>query len=207
MTSLSGARCAAFLVSLSLLFGLLACDWRSPSEKDAAIAESAPSAEEATSPADALAADAADMTMDSETFLEEAAADGLLEVRLGELALRQATSPAIQELAQAVVKDHSAAHEELRGIARDLELEIPVDLPSDKQNTLQHLSELSGADFDREYARTMVDDHRIALETFRQAATHADVAPELQRFAATQIASLQRHHDRARALATTAGTP
>ena len=184
---------------------LVACDWRSPAEKDAAIAESTPSAEEAASPADALAADAADMTMDSETFVEEAAAVGLLEMRLGELALRQAISPPVKELAQAIVKDHSAAQEELRGIARALELEIPIDLPSDKQNTLQHLSGLSGADFDREYARTMVDDHRIALDTFRQAATHAEVAPELQRFAATQIAILQQHHDRAQALAATTG--
>lgn len=195
----------ACITLAAALLTLTACDWRSPSEKDAAIAESAPSAAEAASPADALAASAADMTMDSETFVEEAAADALLEVRLGELALRQATSPAVKELAQAIVEDHSAAHEELSGIARALELEIPIDLPSDKQNTLQHLSELSGADFDREYARTMVDDHRIALDTFRQAATHADVAPELQRFAATQIATLQQQHDRAQALVATIG--
>ena len=193
-------RFVAIVAALGIV-SLAGCDWRSEAERDAMANESS-APNEATSPAAEIAEDAADMTMDSQTFVEMAALEGLLEVRLGELASRQAGSQAVNDLARDLVTDHRAANAELERLADTLELPVPRELPADKQSTLDRLAGLSGADFDREYAHTMVVGHRSAIELYRQV-DDPTMAPELESFAATRIATLEQHLERAEALEST----
>jgi putative membrane protein len=52
----------------------------------------------------------------SNTFMEQAAVGGLMEVEAGKLAQAQSKSVGVKEFAALMVKDHSKANEELKGI-------------------------------------------------------------------------------------------
>jgi predicted outer membrane protein len=195
-TSRSHRAAAALCVAT---ITVAACDWRSEAERDAMANESS-RAIEAPSPGGELREDAADMTMDSETFVAMAAAESLLEVRLAEVVQRAEASPAARDLARDLAADHAAANEELARIAEAHAIPMPVDLPPDKQQTVDHLSELSGDELTAEYAHTLQVGHRSALELYRQAVATPEVAPDLKAFAASKLGALEQHLSRAEAL-------
>ena len=57
---------------------------------------------------------------------------------------------------------------------------------------MDKLTKLSGAEFDREYMETMVDDHKEDIEKFQ---TQADKGkdPELKKFASENLPILKKH--------------
>lgn len=63
--------------------------------------------------------------MTPQHFVQEAAVDGLKEVRLGELALQKAQNAEIKEFAQRLVRDHTQANQQLTQIAQSLGLSVP----------------------------------------------------------------------------------
>src|SRR5579885_3490624 len=59
-------------------------------------------------------------------FLNEAARDGALEVKLGSLAMAQGTTPAVQQLGDRLMKDHTKANEELQKLVDQQGWRIPL---------------------------------------------------------------------------------
>lgn len=135
-------------------------------------------------------------------FVEKAAADGMMEVRLGEMAQQRAQSEEVKQFGQMMVQDHSQANDRLKAIAQPMNLTVPAQLPADKQQTVDRLASLRGPEFDREYMRTMVDDHQKAVDLFQRAATSA-IDPQLQSFAQSTLPTLQQHLDRAQQISGT----
>lgn len=97
---------------------------------------------------------------DTRYFVEHAAMAGNAEVELGQLASQRAQSPQVKEFAQMMVRDHSAAGAELKQAVRTHEIETPTGLDAEHRQLKDRLSSLSGADFDREYMKAMVDGHK-----------------------------------------------
>ncbi|MCE3259800.1 MAG: outer membrane protein-like protein, partial [Bacteroidetes bacterium] len=65
---------------------------------------------------------------DDMEFVIDAADGGMLEVKLGELAKTKATSAEVKEHAQHMIDDHSKANEELKALAAQKNITLPVDL-------------------------------------------------------------------------------
>jgi len=136
---------------------------------------------------------------DSTKFATNAAQAGLAEVELGRLAVRLGSNPAVQSFGQKMIVDHSQANTELQTIAGKKKLELPRDVNANQRSTIDKLSKLSGAQFDKEYVADMVSDHEAAAKDFESQANKGNDA-ELKAFAAKTLPAIQRHLQMARDL-------
>ncbi len=125
-------------------------------------------------------------------FMNDAAPGGMAEVELGKLAVSKTQNAEIKAFAQKMIADHSKAGEDLKQLAAQKKVSLPPDvLPAHKQ-LMEKLSKLSGADFDKEYVKAMVEAHEkdvTAFENVSKTAADADV----KAFATKTLPTLKMH--------------
>jgi putative membrane protein len=132
------------------------------------------------------------LTGTDQTFMNKAAQGGMAEVELGKLAETHASSDAVKNFGRRMVQDHSKANDELKRIAGRENVSLPTSLDAKDQATMDRLSRLSGAAFDRAYINDMVKDHRADIAEFQREADHGS-DPEVKQFASTTLPTLQEH--------------
>jgi putative membrane protein len=140
-----------------------------------------------------------------EQFLLQAAASGVLEVRLGELAVERASNAEVKQFGQRMRDDHAKANKELLSIrgARRLELPDLETMPKEKA-LLQKLSGLKGTEFDRQYIHHMVEGHKEALQFFEKAIKECkDEA--VRAYAEKHLPALREHLQMAKKIAANSG--
>jgi putative membrane protein len=136
-------------------------------------------------------------------FIEKAADVNLAEIELSRLVLERTQKRGVREFAQKMIRDHGRAHEELNGIARGLDVQLPTALSEEARSKKQTLAALDGTALDEKYVEIMVLDHREAVSMFREAS--AGLGPELQPWATKTLRMLEEHL--AHALALESGRP
>jgi putative membrane protein len=94
----------------------------------------------------------------------------MFEVKAGQLAADKATSPDVKQFGQKMVTDHTALNDEMKPIAEKMGVTPSDQLDSKDQASYDKLSGLSGQDFDKEYLRMMVMDHRKDQREFKHEA-------------------------------------
>jgi putative membrane protein len=100
------------------------------------------------------------------TFAREAAEGGIAEVKFGQLAEDKASSQEVKDFGKRMVTDHTKANDQLKADAAKEKFTLPTDMSKRDQMAYDRLSKLSGAAFDRAYARDMVRDHRADVAAF-----------------------------------------
>jgi putative membrane protein len=125
-------------------------------------------------------------------FAVAAADGGLLEVRLGELAVSQASAASVKKFGQSMIDDHSKANEELKALAAKKNIALPTSLSEKNQKKYDELSGKSGAEFDKAYASFMVDDHKEDIEEFKKEAEKGNDA-DVKAWASGKIPVLEHH--------------
>jgi putative membrane protein len=98
-----------------------------------------------------------------------------------------------------MVSDHSRANEELKSAATRAGASVPAAPSSDQQVSLADLDKQSGDDFDKAYAKAMVDDHKEDIDLFKKEASSGQNA-ELKAFAQKTLPTLEEHLRLAQAL-------
>src|SRR5439155_27003023 len=101
-------------------------------------------------------------------FMQDAARGGMAEVSLGRMASDKASSGDVRSFAQMMVDDHSAANDQLQGIAQNQGVSLPSRLASSGEDAQRHLDRKSGRSFDRAFMDQMVKDHRKTVAMFRR---------------------------------------
>jgi putative membrane protein len=139
-------------------------------------------------------------------FAIKAAAGGLAEVKMGQLAQEKGTNDAVKAFGQRMVDDHSKAGDKLKEVASQEGVSLPTDVSKGDQREYDRLSKLSGKDFDQAYAQAMVKDHVNDIAEFKKEATSGG-DPGLKQFAADTLPTLQDHLKQAREMAKTVGAP
>jgi putative membrane protein len=125
-------------------------------------------------------------------FMKEAAAGGMAEVELGQLAADKASSPDVKEFAQRMVKDHSQANDQLKQIAMQKNVTLPTS-PSPKDEMIKKkLSNMSGDAFDRAYMADMVKDHKKDIAAFQKESANGQ-DPDMKQFASQTLPTLKDH--------------
>lgn len=137
-------------------------------------------------------------------FAMDVAMDGMTEVQLGRLATQQGASDSVKQFGQRMVDDHTKANNDLMQWASTSGLTLPTTLDAKHQAMVTKMSALSGAAFDKEYAKSMVKDHTKAVAMFQKEADHGGDSG-LKSFASTTLPTLQEHLTMARALAPASG--
>ena len=125
-------------------------------------------------------------------FVERAGGAGLAEVQIGTLALQKASSADVKAFAQRMVTDHSKGNEELQQLATAKGVALPAEIDGDHKAALNHLTSLSGTEFDKAYMQHMVDDHQKAVALFEGAAASAQDI-ELKAWATKTLPTLREH--------------
>ena len=150
---------------------------------------------------------------DASEFMTKAASGGMMEVELGNLAQQKAQSPDVKDFGKMMVTDHTKANDQLKQLAAQKNITLPDSMSDAHMDHVKELREKTGADFDDAYMDLMVSDHEEDVELFQDAAENLEDA-EIKNFAATTVATLQKHLDRARQINdaldgdnTNAGTP
>jgi putative membrane protein len=125
-------------------------------------------------------------------FIEKAAVGGMAEVQLGKLATQKAGADQVKQFGQRMVDDHSKANDQLKQVASSKNVTLPTDVDKSTKREMDKLSKLSGADFDREYMKNMVSDHKKDVSDFKSEASRAK-DPDVKQFAASTLPTLQEH--------------
>jgi len=134
------------------------------------------------------------------TFINEAGRAGAEEVTAGQLAQTKAVSPAIRRFASRMVTDHTAADQDLLGLAQTKQM-TPATGPDDAHATLlTKLQGLLGRAFDRAYMQAQVMDHEAATKLYQNEIDQG-TDPDVKALAARQLPLLKTHLSMARALA------
>ena len=124
--------------------------------------------------------------------MKDLAIANMAEVETGKLALDKAQDPKVKEFAQHMVDDHGKMLDEVQSLAQSKGVDLPGAPDAKHQKALKKLQSASGADFDREYMRAMVKDHRDALKLAQRTAKGAK-DPDLKAAAQKAVPDIQDH--------------
>jgi putative membrane protein len=149
----------------------------------------------------AFAADNGKLAKADQQFFEKAAAGGMFEVEAGKLAESKATSAEVKSFGSMLVKDHSAANEELKALAQKKGVTLPTALPKDMQKKIDKLSKEKN--FDKEFVKEVgLEDHKKDISLFQKTSKNGKDA-DVKAFAAKTLPTLQQHRQHAEQLSKT----
>lgn len=134
-----------------------------------------------------------------EKFFRDAVSCGVAEVKISELAEKQAKNEEVREFARQMAREHSKHNKELIERAKDLKTAVVVGLDQKHKEKLERLSKLENVEFDREYMKQIIEGHQDAIKLFEtQAKTGANA--DLKAFATESLPTLRMHLKKAQAI-------
>lgn len=129
-------------------------------------------------------------------FVTKAAQGNSAEVELGKIVAGKTKNPAVKQFAQMMVKDHTAALNELQELAQSKNLNFNDDLPDDAKALQTKLSNDTGKQLDKDYMDSMLEDHQKDVQEFTDASQKAN-DPEVKQWAGKTLPILQKHLEKA----------
>jgi putative membrane protein len=136
---------------------------------------------------------------DIKDFMKKAAEGGMMEVDLGNIAMKNSSTQQIKDFGKMMVDDHSQVNQELKALASVKNIGLPTMVGSDKQDKIDKLSKETGAEFDKDYVSMMIDDHKKDIDEFKDAQDKAN-DPDIKAFLDKTIPVLQKHLDAIQAI-------
>jgi putative membrane protein len=105
-----------------------------------------------------------DLRRGDSNFMKDAVFANRAELNMARTAVERGSTPNVKKFAQMMITDHTKAVLALERLAKQHQLEFPVDEDKDHQEHGQKLAAKRGLDFDREYADMMVDGHQAFVD-------------------------------------------
>jgi len=141
------------------------------------------------------------MSVDQSTseFMTKVADVGMTEVKLGQMAQDKAMSQRVKDFGAMMVKDHTAAGDELKGMARQKNVTLPETMSNDHQKKTDDLNKKTGKDFDKAYMKAMVDGHESTVNDFEKASKNTKDA-DVKAWVDKTLPALKMHLDSAKAI-------
>jgi len=128
----------------------------------------------------------------AQRFLQDAVAGDNGEVANGRMAQQQGASPGVKDFGRTLERDHAAAKDQALATARQVHARVDADMVKPEAKAVgRRLSRMSGAQFDREFVRAMIADHRKDIAKFEAQARSGD--PATRKLARETLPHL-RHH-------------
>jgi len=133
-------------------------------------------------------------------FIKSAAESSATEVHLGKIAQEKASSDAVKELGKQMTEAHTQTSQQLKQAAAALNVQVSADPPRKAKKAEDKLTKLSGADFDRTYAKMAADEQKQTVKQFEREAKNGRV-PGVKDFAAKNLSAEQERQKQAEELA------
>lgn len=125
-------------------------------------------------------------------FMTKAAIGGMAEVAMGQTASTQGTDAGVKAFGSRMVTDHSKANDELKALATQKGMSLPMELDAEHKKKGDEMAKKSGKDFDKAYMADMVEDHEKDIAEFEKASKSA-TDPDLKAWATKTLPTLQDH--------------
>jgi putative membrane protein len=130
-------------------------------------------------------------------FMMDAAKGGMTEVHVAHMGIERGMNPTVKSFSQRLINDHTKANQELIALAKMKSVQLPADDP--KIASSMPIAKKTGADFDKEFAKMMVDDHQKTITMFeKEASSGSD--PDIKNWASKTLPTLQSHLAEAKTL-------
>lgn len=152
-----------------------------------------------------MMADPATLSSDA-LFAQAATGSNLFEIQSSQLALQNASAASVKTFAQQMITDHTAAQNQLMGIAKTQNILLPTTLTPDKQLKLRNLAALSGAAFDSAYLTEQVLAHQLTLSVLQNELS-AGANADLKGYASAQVPVVTGHLNMAQSMTQPTTTP
>jgi putative membrane protein len=129
------------------------------------------------------------------TFITDAIQGNLAEIQMGQLAQQKGQNDAVKSFGQMLVTDHQANNDKAKQVATQLGVTPPTQPSAKEKAGYRMLAKLSGAAFDRQFARMMVTDHKQTIAQFQREAKRTN--DPLGQYASDSLPVLKKHLDAA----------
>jgi putative membrane protein len=127
-------------------------------------------------------------------------AQGLMsELKLGALAQERAGDQRVRDFGKQMVTDHGKDFDKLKALAAQKQVQLPQASTHEQRKEAEKLSKLSGKEFDREYVKYEVKDHREDIEDQKKQINKTS-DPELKQFASNELETVTEHKQKIDAL-------
>lgn len=175
---------------LYIIFTMSILTFASCGSSNTDSAEQAKDVNELKDSADAPSA----MDKNDADFMVDAADGGMMEVELGSMAQQRGIDPLVKNFGVMMVRDHSKANDELKLLAVQKDVSLPIAMSEDKQKHINDMRE--DKDFDKKYMDMMVSDHKDDIKLFEDIAENGKDA-DLKAWASMTLMTLRMHLDSA----------
>jgi putative membrane protein len=125
-------------------------------------------------------------------FVNQVAAENLMEVRLAQAAQQRATNPSVKQFAQRMVIDHTSMQKQWMAAAKKNGIDFKADMSARHQQQAEQLRTLTGAAFDQTYMGLMVQNHQENVTSF-QAQRNAGHSADVRQLIEVALPTLQEH--------------
>jgi putative membrane protein len=124
-------------------------------------------------------------------FLKTVIQTNLAEISVGQLAQQKGGTAEVRSFGEMLVKDHTAANDKAKELASAAGVTPPAEPSAEQKQLGDKLSNLSGKDFDKQFADAMVKGHGDAIALFQDKAD--DSTNDVTTFAKDTLPTLQKH--------------
>jgi len=125
-------------------------------------------------------------------FAVKAAQGGIFEVQSSQIALNKTHNNQVRMVARRMVKEHSAANNELKTVAQDKRMTLPTETDPKHRAVVARLRRLSGTAFDKAYMASQESAHAATVKLFEnEIATGQD--KDVTAFASKNLPTIEDH--------------
>lgn len=117
---------------------------------------------------------AIDVAERDQKFAKEAAMANLREIKMGKLAQTNSSTASVQALGKKMVADYTRAHNYLKTLASKKGIVLPKSMCSKDEQKYKELSKLKGEEFDKEFAKCALKNHKEVYEMYRHEAMKSE---------------------------------
>lgn len=179
-----------FTLLTAALFGASGCS--SSGENTSVKSENNSAAANNAANANAAPVKDSSSNKDSSKFLIKAVQDGVAEIQICELALKQADSADVKKFAQDMITQHGQIDREAAGIAAQKNIALPTEVSAKQKATFEEMKKLSGKSFDKKFMEHNVSDHQNDVKDYKEQMEQGTDA-DIKAFAAKTLTTLQTH--------------
>src|SRR6185312_13304943 len=129
-------------------------------------------------------------------FLTEAMQGDMAEVQMGKLAQQKGQSEDVKQFGQMLEQDHSQHLQQAEQEAQQLGINAPQQVNAKQKATYERMSRLTGAQFDKQFTKHEVQDHKKDIAEYQK---QAKSKGPLAQFAQATVPVLQKHLQTAQA--------
>lgn len=129
---------------------------------------------------------------DDMEFFRKAAQSGMLAVQAAAIASTRAMASNTKDFANTMASTHGANNAALQSLAASKGVTLPTQLNEHHREMLVKLQKQESKDFDKQYAESMREAHREAIDEYKEAAKSSKDS-DIRAFANNTLPTLQQH--------------